>query len=362
MRNRYRAAWMILMCCVLGLLPLGAAAETGLNEANSVLQKGLTLYEIDQELARIDAEQQRLQGQQNEIKQNMIDQQSQTEQMRAHAAQVLRAYYIGDRDAIWMLLFSVDSLSDALTTLEYLSMIINNDHRSLQQFADKIKELNRLRVQLEQSQADLDQTKTRYITQKDQIVVLQKQLDEELAKQQEPKQLQQQIKDLTQDWQDKGVPLFRTYFQALAEAMKQLPELATAGNGKNSNLILNGFNQTFQITDQELNLFLRQKNKLFENMSFRFTGQKVVAEGKQDDTAISIKGHYVIDSQKNKNAILFVVDELLFNGFQLPQTTISSLEKDFDLGIYPQKLASFLQVTGMSMEEGKLSIQLKFAL
>ncbi|WP_248926625.1 hypothetical protein [Paenibacillus hamazuiensis] len=360
MKLRYRAAVFYLFIFLVAAHPLYAAIETASSETNNVLQKGLTLYEIDQELARIQKQEAELQQKLADTEQRIREQEASAKHTRLHAGQVLRAYYMGDRDAVWLLVFHISSLSDALATLDYLLMIVGNDRLALQRFADAVQELNALKGSLLQSQLALAQTKSNYITQKEQMLALQKELDQELAKLSEPKQAQKQIADLTKDWQEKGVPLFRTYFQALAAAMKQLPELVTANGGKNNNLIMNGLNYTFQMTDQELNTFLRQKNPLFENMAFKFTGGKVVAEGKHDDVAISIKGHYLFEPEKNSNTIRFVTDELQFNAFQLPSTTIAALEKEFDLGIYPQNLAAFLQVTEMTMEEGKLSIQLKF--
>ena len=70
---------------------------------------------------------------------------------RKHAGNVLRAYYTGDRDSIWMLLFSVSSFTDALRTFEYLQMIITNDHRALTTFTDSFQKLKGLQTELDYS-------------------------------------------------------------------------------------------------------------------------------------------------------------------------------------------------------------------
>jgi hypothetical protein len=362
MRSLFRAAGILLLCWAICWQSLQALAETGANDSKHVLQKGLDLYEIDRELARIQLQESRLQAQLNEIEQRIRQQEEETRKTREHAGLVLRAYYMGDRDAVWLLLFSISSFSDMLTTLEYLSMIVINDHLALQKHADQAKQLTQSRAELLKTRLELGQLKSQYLIQKEQMTALQKELEAEIANQDQPELVQQQISTLTADWRDKGVPLFRQYFQALSEAMKQLPELAASNGGKNANFTMNGFNYTFQITDRELNDFLRKKNDLFNNLTFRFTPNHVIAEGKQESITASIKGHYSFDPDKSKNKIRFLVDELQFNGFQLPQTTIDALEQEFDLGIYPQNLVSFLQVTGLTMEEGKLSIQLKFSL
>jgi hypothetical protein len=370
MDNRHRSVsyWLIRIACLAVLLsPVRtyAANEATARENQSILQKGLTVYEIDQELIRLQTNESTLLQSIADSETELAAKVSASEQTRLHAAKVLRAYYMGDRDVVWMLLFSIRSLSDALTSMEYLTAIYRHDVTQLSRYTEDQKQIQATRTKLVSAHSDLVGLRNRYLNQKDQLVALQKELDKELAAQTEAQKQQdvkKQIEDLTKDWQSKGVPLFKTYFQALAAAMKQLPELAAAGGAKNTNFIINGFSYTFQITDTELNAFLRKKNELFNNMTFTFTDKNVIAEGKQDNIAITIKGHYTLHAVQDNYIIRFVVDELTFNGFKLPQTTIEELEKQFDLGIYPQSMASFLQLTGMTMVPGKLSIQLKFKL
>lgn len=375
-------AVMILLCLVLCLpaIPCLQTYAATAEELKQLLQKGLTVYEVDQELARIAREEQELQQQISKTEQDIQTQQALSAETRRHAAKVLRAYYMGDRDSLWMLLFSIHSFQDALITFDYLQMIVRNDHDTLQKHLRNQQQLEALQTTLQTSKSSLQQAKTRYLTQREQLLTLQQQLDNELAKQPAAASMAilQQMTQLTVQWQDKGLPLFRTYFQALAQAMKQLPEIISdsnsggnsngAGNGKNNpsnHLIMNGFQYTFQISDEELNTFLRNKNSLFRNLTFQFKDAAVIAAGKQDDMEVFIKGHYELATkgeEKPRTYIRFRMDQLLFNGFELPRTTIDQMEKEFDLGIYPQMLASFLQVTGVQIIDGKLSIYLKLAL
>ena len=364
MRHLSQAACILLcLCLCLSAYPFNAYAAN--EETQQLLQKGLTVFEIDQELARIEDEQKKLQQQIASTEQRLTEQQARSVETRQHAGKVLRAYYMGDRDSLWMLLFSIDSFKDALSMFEYLQMIAMNDHEMLQRHLNSQKELQKLSAQLVSSQTTLQQSKDRYLAQREQQVQLQKQLDEGLAKQASSTAVIQEITKLTVQWQEKGIPLFKTYFRALAQAMNQLPEIINDTNGGKSNhLIMNGFQYTFQITDQELNAFLQSKNPLFQNMAFRFTDSKVIAKGKQDGMEVMIKGSYDLatkDTIKGKY-IRFNLEQLQFNGFDLPHTTIDSMAKDFDFGIYPQAIASFLQVTDVRLDEGKLSITLKLAL
>ncbi|NOU95427.1 hypothetical protein GC093_19670 [Paenibacillus sp. LMG 31456] len=356
----------LILCLVIGLSPCQLAYAANTEETKLLLQKSLTVFEVDQELARIEKQEESLVGKLASTEQELKAQQALSADTKRHAAKVLRAYYMGDRDSLWVLLFSISSFKDALTTFEYLQMIIRNDRESLKRYTDNQKQLQELSASLSTSKTALLQTKDRYIAQREKLILLQKQLDEDLAKHSEAAEILKQMTNLTVQWQNKGIPLFKMYFQALAQAMKQLPEILSDSNeGKSNHLIINGFQYTFQITDQELNSFLRSKNELFRNMTFRFTDSQVITTGTQDGMEVLIKGKYelaVKDEPKGKTYVRFRIESLQFNGFELPATTIEAMEKEFDLGVYPQTVASFLLVTGVKLEEGKLSLMLKLAL
>ncbi|MDQ1912967.1 hypothetical protein RAC89_21465 [Paenibacillus sp. GD4] len=337
-----------------------AVTDSSVSASRNLLQKGLTLFEIEQELARIALEDAALAKRLAETESQIQDAEKASLEAKQHAAKVIRAYYMGDRDALWFLMFSIRSLSDALTTMEYLQMILASDKEALHKHTQNNEALKRLRASLAASQAELQLTKDKYMKERARQTMLQKELNEELSQNKEAERILKEMLTLNQTWQEKGIPLFRTYFKALAEASKDIPELA---GGSGSNLIMNGFNYTFQITEQELNDFLRKKNELFHNMTFRFTTDYVIASGKQDNIDVLIKGSYQL-AEKNSGVkyVRFRINELHFNGYPLPDTTAADLEKEFDLGIYPQNVARFLQVTQVRIEEGKLSLHLKLAL
>ncbi|SFL32112.1 hypothetical protein SAMN03159341_10572 [Paenibacillus sp. 1_12] len=366
MRPWYRAATILLLCIWIGISPCLRVLAANDEEVKLLLQKGLTVYEIDQELARIQLEEASITKQKTATEQELQLQLIRSEETKRHAAKVLRAYYMGDRDSLWMLLFTISSFKDAITTLDYLQMIVRNDHEALKMYSESKRQLTELQQTLVSSQTTLQQTKQRYITQREQMIKLQKQLDEDLSKQKDAALIIQQMAQLTLSWKEKGIPLFKTYFQALATALKQLPEIISEDSkGITKHLIINGFQYTFQITDDELNQFLRTKNPLFQNMTFRFTDTELITAGTQDGIDISIKGKYELATKeegKGKAYIRFNMTQLQFNGFDLPISTVEAMEQEFDLGIYPQNLAPFLSVTGLKLEAGKLSIMLKMSL
>ena len=111
------------------------------DEAKELVQKGLTIFEIDKEVARLNEQDAKIGEQIKQNEQDIMKQNGNVDNTRKHAGKVLRAYYTGDRDSIWMLLFAVNSFTDVLRMFEYLQMIITNDHRSLSAFTDSFNKL-----------------------------------------------------------------------------------------------------------------------------------------------------------------------------------------------------------------------------
>ena len=127
----------------------------------------------------------------------------------------------------------------------------------------------------------------------------------------------------------------------------------------NKDMLIDGFNYTLTIPDAKLNAYLREQNALFDNFAFTFKQDKVIVSGKHDQLEVELSGHYSVETN---GGILFHVDELIFNGLSLPDTTRQQLEKEFDLGFYPSQIVSFLKTKSVSMEDGKLIIRLAISL
>jgi hypothetical protein len=84
----------------------------------------------------------------------------------------------------------------------------------------------------------------------------------------------------------------------------------------------------------------------------------MLLEGDNGNLQIRIGGHYSLQNEP-ENAILFHVDSLHFNGLELPDTTRADLQRNFDLGFYPQKLIKFVKAQSVSLQPGKLVVELK---
>lgn len=343
-------------------------AQTGQPANRDLLQKGLTIFEIDQELQRIETQENELQRQIAATEKELAAAEEAASEARVHAAKVIRAYYMGDRDSLWTLLFSSSSFSDGLAMFEYLQMILSNDKLALIRHQDAWKKQSQIKQSLNASSLSLQQTKQRFIEQRAKLAALQEEVDKQLASQEaQAVSLQQQMLDLNRLWHEQGLPQFKIYLRALALAMQDLPRVISGEDsslqGKKISLFDNGLNSTFQLTDAELNDYLRSKNPLLQNLTFHFMKGQVVAAGSHDGIQLSVKGSYTLamqeNSASNKPYIRFRIEELQFNGFLLPLTTVETLEKEVDLSFYPEKVAPYLQVTEVRVEEGLLKIIFK---
>ncbi|WMT42423.1 hypothetical protein RE628_08665 [Paenibacillus sp. D2_2] len=84
-------------------------------------------------------------------------------------------------------------------------------------------------------------------------------------------------------------------------------------------------------------------------------------QGSKEGLEISVEGHYTIENQP-QNALVFHIDKLVFNGLELPDTTRTELEDEFDLGFYPKEIVPFIEATEAVIDEGQLTVKLKLSL
>jgi hypothetical protein len=325
------------------------------DESRRLLEKGLTIYELDQEIFRLirqeEAVRQRVEATELEIeKQDLL-----LAEQKRQAAEILRAYYMGERTALIYLLFSADSWMKMLAVWDFMQIVLERDLRVLAGYQAARQTLAQMHDELLAVQEELAQIKAEYVRQRERLLKLQEELDRQLAASENSAEIRGQIEALTEEWSERGLPLFRTYFQALADTMSQLPDIL-AGGGEH--LTGRGKQVVFQLSDEELNAFLRSKNDLFYDFSFTFADGQIIAQGKKEQIEVTLAGHYTLENEP-ENVIRFHVDSLTYNGYNLPDTTIQALENEFDLSFYPQKIAGFLEATAVEMEDSRLVVTLR---
>ena len=130
-----------LCVCGPGARPVFAAKHSSPDEIRDLLSKGLTIYEIDQEVTRLTERESAITLRIEQVSEEVVEQEKLVAAQREQAGKVLRAYYKGHRENLWLLLFRADSFYEALHLYRYLSFIYKQDRRTLQEYADTYEQL-----------------------------------------------------------------------------------------------------------------------------------------------------------------------------------------------------------------------------
>ncbi|WP_211745457.1 hypothetical protein [Paenibacillus sp. Marseille-Q4541] len=334
-------------------------AEPSLEEDKmNVLQNSLSIVEIDNEIKRTEDQQE-----QNVRKQQTLEDElkKHKEEMAVHeerAGSIVRSYYMGERDQLLRIILNSKSLRSLQIVASYYEIIISSDQDTLRAYQKKYKELATTSAELERSAQELADLKQNLIYQRERVVALEKEVEKGLSSSNQREIMEKLIGELTSYWNNIGIHEVKKYFNALAVAMENLPSYVQKEPGIIS---MNGSTYTIRITEAQLNDFLRSQNEIFNDFSFQFTDDYIVASGKRDNLELAVQGHYTVINEP-ENGILFHVDKLVFNQFELPDTTRNMLEQEFDLGFYPQKLMSFIKATDVSTKEHTLEVTMELSL
>lgn len=356
-----RFAFFILLSAALIVMKLPVMAEPQIAEDEAIqqlLEKSLNVVEIDHEIERIQAQKLILNKEMSTTKQQLEDQELQIADKKEAAGKVLRAYYMGERDALLSALLSFNSLADLFAMMDYIDIIFAQDRLALDTYKTQYQLLKDNYAKLEGRQQELDEVEAQLHIQRERVLELERQIDGELAGRSDADRLRLLMQELTNHWETEGVNEVRQYFIALSKAMKKLPSWV---QDNKQYLDIDGFNYTLHIPEDALNAFLREQDERFKLFSFIFKDGQVTAQGVKDGMELSVSGHYTVEDEP-QNGLIFHIDKLLFNGFALPDTTRSELEDQFDLGFYPGLIISFLKATSVEIEDGELVVQLRVKL
>lgn len=361
-REAIMAAFLIMLLCgMLAIrLPVMAEQEAAIPEddVQSILEKSLSLVEIDKEIARIGESKRLLMETMSETEIQLVDRELQIADKRDQAGNVLRAYYMGERDMLYSSLLSSKSWNHFFRLLDYIDIIVSHDKHTLNGYIGQYRDLQNQYSELEGKQAELIAMENKLQMQRERVVALEKDLSRQLEGRSDSERIMLLMQELTSFWESAGLEEVREYFKALSLAMGELPEWIQ----DNKDLLsIKGFQYTITVPEDRLNEFLREQDERFRYFSFRFQDGVITAHGQRDNIEISISGNYSVQD-KPKNGIIFQVNELLFNGFTLPDTTRAALEDEFDLGFYPGLMVSFLKAKSVEVRDGELIIRLSLSL
>jgi len=326
--------------------------------ASPLVQQGLTIHELDKELARLKTEEASV-GESIGLQQGVIDRQKVVLAERTTAAgRVLRAYYMGQRDRLWLLLFRMRSLGEALLALDYLQAIVKSDFRTLETYRKTYEEQQALLAELSSRQERLRQVIAEHEKQRVRLTEAQAELDRRLAELDEQEREAQlaAIEAATRSWEEEGVPLFEDVLTALSVAMQDLPELLSDP----ALLTVEGASMEIRLTDEVFNAFLRERNALFEQFDFGFGPSGMSVSGRIDGNTATLQGLYILEEEPD-NALRFEIGSIAFNGYELPDTTRAELQKRYDLSFEPGRLVAGLTVSELANEDGRMRVKLSFS-
>ena len=368
-QSRMIAAILFFIFCII-LLPLRIpimAADPGVSplssssidmpdneETRDLLQKTLSVSEIDREIMRISADQVTLEQKVELLNKQAIEKKSSIADQQERAGAIVRAYYVGDRDGLLAAFLSAKSLSKLFTLFDYYELTIGRDQEILDQYKAQYKDLKATIQSAERSSRDLAELKDNLEKQRIRVAALNKDIENGVGNSTDPARMNALLEEFTQYWENIGLHEVKTYFKALSAAMNNLPQFVQNREG-----ILERRGMTYQLKlkEEDLNEFLRSQNKMFEDFAFHFDENAVTAEGKSGNLSLQLKGHYTLQPQPD-SGLMFHVDDIIFNGLKLPDTTRKSLEEEFDLGFYPEKVISFLHATEVDSKKGVLHVTL----
>jgi len=362
LKNCLRKA-MISLCIsiTLAAVPLlqGAAYAAPISEEDlKIMEQSLSIVEIDRDINKITLQQQDTEQSVVDLTRQLEDKSTQIESSRERAGKVIAAYYMGERETLLTALLSANSLSDLFTVLDYYQLISERNQDILNTYKQEYTTLRATREELNRTSRELENMKQRLLQQRERLIALQQSVENSISASADPEKLRQMIQELTNYWQNVGLYEVRRYFKVLSDAMANFPDYLK-DNGDSLTSFKGGYILT--IREKELNQFLRSKDKLLSDMSFRFSNQRMIVQGSKEALEISVEGHYTIENQP-QNALIFHIDKLVFNGLELPDTTRSELENEFDLGFYPKQIVPFIEATETVIDEGKLTVKLKLSL
>ncbi|MFC4599395.1 coiled-coil domain-containing protein [Cohnella hongkongensis] len=334
------------------LLPV--YAEPYPEETRKLLEKSLSVVELNREIERISGLKNKTQTEIERNERLLAEREMAIAVQRERAGRVLRSYYMGYKDFWLSALLNANSLPKLIRVWDTMDTILQSDHRTMNAYAEQYSQLKEGYDRLRRDKEDLISVETELIAQRDRVTALRGELDRELASSDDEQLLRRLMEELQAYWRNVGLFEVKQYFNALARAMTRLPDYIQKTPG-----IVNtsGLKAKLTLSDRQLNEFLRSEDSRFDDFSFRFEDGLLTMEGDNGRLQVTIQGRYTIEEEP-ENAIRFHVDTLIFNGLSLPDTTRAELEREFDLGFYPQKLIKYVKARSVEMEDGVLTVDL----
>lgn len=334
------------------------ANQSGADDTDrELLEKSLSIVEINRELQRTQSRRAVVQQQMDSNRSQLKEEELRLQSRKKKAGDALADYYMGKQERLLGALLHAKSLAELLRALDYMDVMARSDRRAIDEYRSRAQQLRNGYAELEKRKSELNELERTLLARRQRQQTLQRQLEDGIDGSSNPDELRGQIGELQQLWEAEGRDKLRTYFRALAKAMNKLPDWLQ-DNPDYLKLDKSGY--TLKLPDKALNQFIQEQDPSLNSFSFRFENGEVIASGSEGNLRLEASGRYEV-VEEPKNGIRFRISELSFNGLKLPQETVDELEKSFNLGFYPGKFVSFLRIDSVAIEESSLVLRFKFS-
>lgn len=327
-----------------------------LSEREKILQQHLTLYELERDLKKIEQEEVQLNKNLQQIRRQISDQEQVVREKREKMKEVLRTYYMGQLNEMLTFLLSATDFQQFLDRVYFIKIILKHQSSRIEQYEQSVQELEAIHQTWTEQQQVLLQIKKKYQERLKVIAAEQSELDEALhaiaGNPAEKEQIEQESKQLLREWEENGLPSFHEFFSDLSQVIISMPQ-----NMEDLPLRTKSFfHYIFRLTDEQLNAYIHEQKKTLEQTDFTFDPGELIISGEYREQTFLVMGHYSLTEAGN---LMFHIDSLQYQNWQLPETTISAMEETYDLGFYPQKLINGLKITEFQLKKGELFMELK---
>lgn len=349
-----RKSLILIMIISIFLPPFLVRAEETLPIEQFILQQHFTQLELERNLGLLRQEENNLLRQIDDLDQQLTQKEGIILEERKRAGDTIRAYYTGERESLLSLLFETKDFNDLLLLIDFLQLLFEHDMAKLEQFQQERTQVAKLQVTKHEQLGKVKELRIHFEKQLAEIKRIQEEKEKNLKTLKDPTSVQSLMDHLILDWRNRGLPAFRNYFSSLAATMSEVNQLATLDHFE-TNLFKRSI--TLTIGQDEFNQFLASKNEIFKGSSFQFENEQLIVEGSIDQMNIKIIGQYELVSPTE---LKFHMNQLVFDGFDLPQTTIDELEQEYNLGFYPALINPKIEVEGLSLKDQKLELKVKY--
>lgn len=332
---------------LLSIIPTRGIYGEQKTDEKELLQQYLTIHEIEKEIERVTHQEAKILTELAEISNRIAEQQDLIRTHKEHAGKIARAYYMGDRNDLLLLLFSANDMQELLRIYDLVSYLFEKDQEALLVFHNQVEELKSLFSQKEKQADELNDLQKHLLAQKSLVKKLDTELATLMAGLTDKEKILLLQKQLINDWEDRGIPAFDLFLRTISNSMSSMGEEFK----DQVSLSLTGAKLT--ISDHEFTALLQKQNELFKDFRISFEHDELTFFGTYQGIVLTMIGSYQLESEE---MVRFRIQQLKYNGFLLPIATANALEAEYDLGIYPRQINDRLRIKEISLTNGELKI------